>query len=180
MTDAAGTLTVTEPTAIQSAEVLETARSAMEQLWNMLQDEDGNPLSIPANDLLLTIYGSYEQIAGRYTEVAAQADGLMNALRDVREQRDAALRKMDLVRDNGAKGAINVLLSNLHYDFGIEKDAARAVLDIIMGKDTGLPYYTIGTLRRAFELIEDEIREEREQDELDAELGDPEDDYDPE
>lgn len=156
-----------------------TAMDAFTALWDMLQSEDGTPFSVEANNLLLAIHQHYETTLGLQQETAAREELLLETLAAAREQRDAAVRAVETARKNGAKTAMSILISDIHYEFKVEPETAKTILDIIQGKDTDLPYYTVTTLRKAFELIDQELQEQYERDEQDAGIGDPEDDYDP-
>jgi hypothetical protein len=166
-------------TTVAPAAALEGARTAMQSLWDMLQDADGNPLSIDANDLLLTVYEQYEQIALAQQQADARIISLLEMIDSARSQRDDAVTELHNARGHAAAKAIRDLTIDMRLEFNLDPETPRKVLELLTGINDDLPYYLRNALRRALETIDQEVMEQRELDAAEAALGDPDDDYDP-
>lgn len=153
------------------------ALTAFNQLWSMLQDEEGVPLSVEANEHLLTVYNAMRhQVAIDQWQVK-QIGALTDLAADLRMQRDLALNGLEEARQAGARIALRSIEINFKYDFGLDPDAAKALIDALIEGNVpdGMPYYIFNGLRKAFEAFETEFNEMRE---LDADPGQDESDDD--
>lgn len=141
------------------------AANAFEWLWNRLQAEDGKPFDVDINEALCVIAEGMNQLAAINEQHQRDMGVMKSLISDIRIQRDQALYDLQNAKQSGAREARRALELGLKYDFDIEPDAARALMDTIIEGNIpdDMPYSVYTSLRKAFEYFESEFTEAREQ-----------------
>ncbi len=137
---------------------------ALSGLWDMLQNEDGTPMSVEANALLIALHEQYTATENALRRSDAHVAGLIEATRELSFQRDNALDLARSFRDNGAKYLRRQLVGCLRIEFDLANDEeAEAVLRVFEGNEDRISTYLKSDLRDLVEQIVTDYHE-REQD----------------
>jgi DNA repair ATPase RecN len=142
------------------AALIATALTAYETLWNMIFDENGQPVNVEAADALLAIYDNMKAVVSHNQQLAAEIEGMAETLKDLRAQRNQLAK--DVERD-GAR-ITRITRKEIAHSMGYEmlsdysNVVAEDLLSVLTGdNDPGLSAYTVNRLKDALEYAAEEI-----------------------
>jgi hypothetical protein len=142
------------------ADQITIAHTAFDALWNMLQDEQGNPLSIEANDALLAIYDNLRAVVSHNQDLAAQLDGMAETLNDLRQQRN----ELALEVQNTGRRITKITRDEIAHCIGYEmlsdysNTIAEDLLQVLTGDDDrSISTYTRRRIQESLEAAAEEL-----------------------
>lgn len=118
-----------------------TADQAIKYLWDMLQEEDGTPMSVEAN-MLIDVISEDQKRARNQLKIA------LRNLAGMQFERDLLAQKVEEIATDANRKARNDLVNIIQQN--LSEDTVRLILDYLAGEgDWGINGYAQRILDRA-------------------------------
>lgn len=120
-----------------------TADQAIKYLWDMLQEEDGTPMSVEAN-MLIDVISEDQKRARNQLKIA------LRNLAGMQFERDLLAQKVEEIATDANRKARNDLVNIIASQQNLSEDTVRLILDYLAGEgDWGINGYAQRILDRA-------------------------------
>lgn len=120
-----------------------TADQAIKYLWDMLQEEDGTPISVEAN-MLIDVISEDQKRARNQLKIA------LRNLAGMQFERDLLAQKVEEIATDANRKARNDLVNIIASQQNLSEDTVRLILDYLAGEgDWGINGYAQRILDRA-------------------------------
>ena len=138
---------------------------SFEALWNMLQNEDGSPMSLEANQLLLNVYEGTMALVRERDEYFAQVSGLAATLQNIKADRDMLAhdlqRRVEAAKERGEKAEYRRIVRAFAMERGLSDEAADYLLQFIIGEGThAVTPYVQRVISQALDGVIDDLEAE--------------------
>jgi hypothetical protein len=150
-------LTVQQPMTPQ-----ETAVNALQWLWDVLHDDQGNPLVEGAGFAITDIHQAFQNVLGQLDNEQRINAGLVAVAEELRFQRDEAQSKIPA--PNSAHRMTVIITEEIAHKLGYEmlgeysNEVAEDLLNILTGDEDGLiSQFTRNKIKEALEEAAEEI-----------------------